>query len=313
MNIPIEVIVNNLVGLFLLIGVGYLMVKIKLLPGELTGPLSAFLLNVTLPATIFAAMLREFDQAFLIEGTIIAVLGFVIFAGAAGLAIPLAKICRVPASQRGTWMMSVTFPNNGFMGFPLILALLGPVAMGLAVMFGIGFNILLYSVGIKQILADKKGDASVDSPSLFKILFTVVNLATVAGVAVFCLQIPIPECIKSPIEYLSGITTPLSMIVVGMNIAKGRIREVFVDKEAMKAVCVRLLVYPILVWGLFRCIPFDREMMKSVIIITLAMPSAGAGCILAERYGGDVDLAAHVTFLTSLLCIITIPVVCLLP
>ena len=210
------------------------------------------------------------------------------------------------------WQMCCTFCNNGFMGYPVILALFGEEGMALAAMAGIAFNMLVYVMGGKQVLSDVSADAGVHVP-LRKLLFTGVNAATLTGLLFFCFQIPVPDAIMAPIRHLSNITTPLSMFLIGMTLAKGKVGEAFRDRDAYSAAFMRLLVLPLLTWGVLKLLPFLSPLAFYVLLIIMSMPSPAVSGILAEQYGGNTVLSARIVFLSSLCCIATIPLVALLP
>lgn len=315
MGISIEILLTNLFGLFALIGVGYLIPRLKIASADLTGPLSAILLNVTLPATIFHSMLRPFDSSFVFDSLMICLLGAVCFVGTMLLAFPASRLFRVPQARRGIWMMASVYPNVGFMGFPLILALLGEDGLLLAVILCMVQNLFVYSLGIKQIVYGLPRDREGAAPTSFKkLMLTMINFSAVLGILFFCLQIPVPEIIEKPIALLDGVSTPLSMLVIGMNIAKAPIREALRDRDVYTATLTRLAVFPLLVWAGLKLLPGSwNPMIAKVVLIVFAMPTASVAGVLAERYRSDAALGARISFLTSLLCIASIPLICLLP
>lgn len=119
MQLDIGMVFSSLIGLFLLMGVGWVSVKTKIVPPAASAPMSSLLLKVTLPCTIFSSLAtREFDSAFLVDGVIIIVIGLVLFPLYAALSWGISKVLKVPAGRRGIWSFGATFCNNGFMGFP---------------------------------------------------------------------------------------------------------------------------------------------------------------------------------------------------
>ena len=312
MGIPIPVLLNNLIGLFLLLGAGFAGAKLKLISDAACPHFTALLMKVTLPATIFTAMMRPFDAAFLRDGVIIFVVTFALFCLFALISHPASKFFRVREDGRGMWMMCCTFCNNGFMGYPVILALFGEDGLALAVMGGIAFNLLVYTLGAKQILLDAEPGKNVVL-SWKKLIFTGVNGATVLGLVFFCLRIEVPSAVLTPLQYLANITTPLSMFLIGMTLARGSLGAAFRDRDVFSACFMRLLFLPALSWAIQKLLPISNPLIPWVVLITMAMPSPAVSGVLAEQYGGNTRLSAQVVFLSSLLCIVTIPLVALLP
>lgn len=304
-------IISNLIGLFLLMGVGFVAVRLKVVPQESSAALSALLLKITLPATLFSSLLRPFQREFLVDSAVIAVAGLGVFGCAIAVGAILAKCAQVPEGSRGIWAFGTAFCNNGFMGYPIILAILGEEGLALAVILGIPFNLLVYSLGVKLICMDCPAGSGAKM-GWRGIVFSNINIAVMAGLVFYLCQIPLPEVLATPIGYLSDVTTPLSMFVTGMSLAAGRGRELFQDRDAFTAAIVRLLVMPILTFAVLRMLPFSNSLIPDMILITMAMPAASVTTILAENYGGNTRLAAKIVFLSSLLCIITIPAMLML-
>ena len=312
MNVPIFTLVSNLVGLFLLMAVGALVVKLHVVPISVASDLSKLLMLVIVPALMFRPMVRPFSMDFLLDSVVIFVAGTVLYLLFLGVSYLMASGFRVPRDQRGTWSLSATFPNNGFMGYPIIQALLGENALALAVIMSIPFNILLYTAGIRVMLTDCSGKEGGSGISLKKILLTPTNAAILLGIIVFLFQIPIPDMIYTPISYLADVATPMSMLIIGMELTKSSFSHVVHDRNVLSASLAKLVILPLLTLVLVRLIPFSNELMVPVILITMSMPTAAIAGVVAEQYEVNVKLAVEITFLTGLLCIVTMPLIFLL-
>lgn len=308
----LAVLLSNLVGLFLLIGVGFFAVRGKLLPAEASKSLSTLLVKVTLPATILYTLIRPFDPEFLKMGAVMLLLGVVSFSLFGVLSLGLSKLFQVPEGRRGMWCFCCTFCNNGFMGFPIALALFGDVGLTLTVILSIPSNVLAYSAGIKMVCMDVPEGKSAQPISWRKAIFSSINLAMAAGLTLYLTQLPLPQAILAPLGYLSDITTPLSMVVIGMNLSQGRIADVVRDRDVFTVSFTRLLLFPLLVWALAGLTLRLDAMLVGAALINLAMPAPAIATILGEEYGGCTQLAARAVFFSSLLCIVTIPLVSLL-
>ena len=308
MQLDIGMVFSSLIGLFLLMGVGWVSVKAKIVPPSASAPMSSLLLKVTLPCTIFSSLAtREFDSAFLVDGVIIIVIGLVLFPLYAALSWGISKVLKVPAGRRGIWSFGATFCNNGFMGFPVALALFGEEGLALAVMFGVPFNLLVYTLGVRMVCADCGTDAQ--PVNLVRTLLSNINIALILSLIFYVGQIPLPEALMTPVTHLSNVTTPLSMFVTGMTLASGKGTELFRDKDAYTATGMRLIVVPLLTWAVMSLLPLSNPLIASIVLITMAMPAPSVTTILAETYNGNRGLAAKIVFLTSLFCMITLPLV----
>ena len=303
---------SNLAGLFLLIAVGYAAVKFQVLPASSTKLLSNLLMQVTLPATILTSLVRPYDAAFVRDGVLIAVLGAALFALYGLLALPASRLFRVPQGRRGVWIFSSMFSNNGFMGFPVALALFQEEGLALAVFLGIPFNLLAYTLGPKLMCMDHDAQDNTPPPSWRSILLTGVNCATVLGLVLYLCHLSIPSTLSAPLTYLSNVTTPLSMLVIGMNLTEGRVGDLLRDRDVFSVTFLRLILFPVLTWAILRLLPISSPLVVGVTLIIMAMPAPAISAILAESYHSDKELASRAVFLSSLLCLISIPLISLL-
>lgn len=309
-DMDVGVLFSDLVGLFLLIGVGFFAARARLLPVESSKLFSTLLMKITVPATVVTSMLRPFDPKFLRLGVSMILLGSVLLPVFGGLSLAASRLLRVPEGRRGMWCCCATFQNNGFMGFPVALALFGEEGLALTVMLSIPFNVLLYSVGVKMVCMDRTGEAK--PLSWGQALLNVVNLSMAAGLVLYFTQLQLPQAVLMPLGYLSDATTPLSMIVTGINLSQGKLSDVIRDRDALTASGMRLLAFPLLAWGLMKLAPGLDSLVLGAALINLAMPAPAATTFIGEEHGGCTQLAARIVFLSSLLCIATIPLVSLL-
>lgn len=308
----IAVLFSNLVGLFLLIGVGFFAVRMNVLPIEAAKPMSALLMKITVPATVVSSMLRPFDPAFLRLGLSILAVGTVLFALFAALSLGLAPLCRVPQGRRGMWCCCATFCNNSFMGFPVALAVLGEEGLALTVILAIPFNLMAYSIGARMVCMDADGAGAAPAASWKRALFSMINLATLVGTVLYITQLPVPDAVQTPLRHLSNVTTPLSMIITGMNLSQGSLADVVRDRDAFTASAMRLLLFPLIAWGVMRCIPGLDGLVMGAALLNMSMPAPAAATLMGEEYGGNVQIGSRIIFLSSLLCVATIPLISLL-
>ena len=177
----ISVLFSNLVGLFLLIGVGFCAVRAKLVPGEATGAMTSMLMKITLPATVFSSMIRPFDQSFLWDALLMVGLAIGLHLGYIVLCRLALPVFRVPQGRRGMWMVCSIFCNNGFMGFPVAYALFGDEGLALAVMLGMPIT-AMPSAAVSVALGEEyDGCVELGARAVFVTsLFCVVTIPLVA-------------------------------------------------------------------------------------------------------------------------------------
>ena len=263
-------------------------------------------MKVTLPCTIFISLVqKDYDPAFVHDSLLLIAAGMIAYPGMLYLSRLLAKPLGVPEGSRGVWAFTCAYNNCGFMGFPIALALLGAEGLALSVMLNITFNLTAYTLGAIEIARDNPNHEG-GKLDIKGIIFSGINVALV-------LSLKINDMIAAPINYLSNITTPLSMIIIGMALAHSHGAEVLTDKYAWLSSAMRLVIFPVIICLILRVFPLgSNPMVNAVFILIMAMPAASVTAVLCEMYGGNIDFAAKVMFIQNVLCIVTIPLVCML-
>lgn len=304
------VVINNLVIIFAMIGVGFVAGRAKVVGQNASADFTSFLMKVTLPCTIFSSMIREYDSNLIRDCLIIFVLGLLFFGGFMLINLRVAPLFRVGEKRRNVWVLSVSLCNIGFMGFPLIKAIFGDDGLFLASIMNLAYNMVAYSLGVKVICMGS-GDGA--GTNWKKILLTNNNYAVVLGLFFFITQLPLPSQVMTVVNYFGNITTPLSMFLIGLSLAGGKISEVFRDKDVITCTAMRLIIMPLVSIGILKLLPLpEGSILMGVVTVIMAMPCPSVALMLSQQYGGDTDLAARSIFLSSLCCIATIPLMLLL-
>lgn len=210
------------------------------------------------------------------------------------------------------WCCCTTFWNNGFMGFPVALALFGEEGLALTVILGVPFTLFLFSLGAGLVCKDCSGNGAPGPRSWKRAVFSVSNVSVAISLVLYFTQFPLPQAILSPLNYLAGATTPLSMIIIGMSLSQGTLSDVLRDRDAFTASAARLLLFPLIAWAGMRLVPGLNPLVTRAAFINITMPAPAIATLMGEEYGGCVQLGARTVFLSSLLCIATIPLMSLL-
>ena len=313
MNLDFFVIVSNLISLFILIAVGWAAVKIKILDENASPVFSNFLMKITLPCTIFVSIAqREYNPAFLKDGLTIIFAGLVIFSTMLYAAKFLAVLLRVPENCRGVWAFSAAFTNAGYMAFPITLALLGSEGLALAVMLNIAFNIIVFTIGAIEI-AKSGNEPSTKKISAKSVIFSAVNFATASSLIIYFNQIKLPNFIMTPANYLANITTPISMVMLGIALAHSKFSELFTDVHAWTNSFTGLIIFPVLLCLALKFFTLSSNpMVSAVLVLVCAMPAASLTTVFTEMYHANTAFGAKVLFIQNLFCVITIPLICLM-
>lgn len=201
--------------------------------------------------------------------------------------------------RRKILRFAVSYSNCGFVGLPLVNAVLGNRGVAYASVFMAVFNLFVWTHGVSSMKQEPKID-------LKKAVLNPGVLGFTAGFALFVLSIRLPEVILSPMQGFSDINTPLAMLVVGVYISEVPFRELFTDAGLYGVSAARLLAVPFLCF-LF-LLPFHVEKTVFVTLLILSSaPSAANSVMFAAQFGGDTRLGSKVVALTTLLSALTMP------
>lgn len=301
---------QNVSVLFLLILVGYIVGKSNIITIVGQRELSSLVLKVTMPATIILALQMEYTPerlmiAFKIIGIVIlAYIGMII------LSIFISRIFNVNDGQRNVIQIALILPNTSFMGYPIVLSILGGKALFFAVLgVGLVFEITSWTYGIYTICKTTEFDFRKNLAK--NIIFSPGILSIAIGFLFFILLIKIPEPIHTTMKMLGQATSPLAMIVVGILLSRSNIMECLTTVRLYIIALTRLLVFPLLILMILKTFGFTG--MEIIIpVVMLSMPTAAYVAMFSENVGNDTNLASQVIFISSLLSLITIPIMVML-
>ena len=209
------------------------------------------------------------------------------------------KLLKIQADKR-LYEFMYTFSNVGFMGLPVVQAVLGEEVMIYAMLFLIPNNLVLFSYG-EYLMRDTRGFS-------LRSFFSPPIVASLLAVGICLLNLRFPYPIAKVISYVGGITTPLAMIIIGITLLGVQGKEIIKNKDLLVFLVVKMLVLPLVGYGLLYVLSVP-EVMVHILILLMAMPIPANTIIYASLYKKNVSLASQTSVLTSLVCIVTIPMV----
>lgn len=298
-------LLQQMIVLFILMGIGFLCYKLGMITDEVSKKLSAIVVNIANPALVLTGCMGEGkiqgNELLLIAGLVLAV-----YAALVLLAVLVPIVLKVDKKSRGTYQAMTIFSNIGFMGFPVVSALYGSSAILYAALFTIPYNILIYTFGVSAMSAGEKTNWR-ESFSVKRIL-NVGVIACIITIIVYLFRIPVPEFLELTVTHLSNLTAPLSMMVIGASLATIDIRKLFTDGRLLLFSVIKLLVIPIAGMLVIRRF-VDNDVICGVCMVMLATPVGSMTAMLAQQYDGDYEMASRGVALTTILSVVTMPVV----
>ena len=292
------VVGGSVLTLFLLMAVGFVFGRMGLLSGETLSQLSRLLLYVVTPAIT----ITSFEVERTPENTRQLLIAAAALAGTYALYMILSSALfrRQDEQRRGVLRFAAIYGNTGFMGLPLIQSVLGDGAMMIAVMAFAVFNIATWTHGV-LIMGGR------EHFSLRKAALNPGVLGFAAAVLLFAVGWRLPGPVDAAVGYLGSLNTPLAMVIIGGQMASANLLETFRERKLYLASALKLVGLPVLTALVL--LPFRLDaMIFSALVILSACPTAGATSLFAQNMDKDTALAARQITLSTLLCIVTLPV-----
>ena len=294
--------IDNTSILLVCIAIGFIAKRSGIIKSEDTSVLTGVMLNIALPSLLIMSMQREFEASVFISSLLMLALLIIIHIACLAISLPITKLLKAEGGEKIILMFSMGFSNTTFMGVAILYAMFGVEAMIYAAMGSLASNILLFTVGIALMLGGRK---HVDIKS---VLLNKFILATFVGLLLFVFSIRIPGIIGSGLTMVGSMTTPLAMIIIGSILADNDLKSVFFGWKMHIAILFRLIILPIAVFLLLRLFIAD-ELVVLILTMLTAMPVAATTAIFASQYNKEPLLASKSVFVSTVLCLITIPLV----
>lgn len=294
--------------LFLMIAVGYVLGKTKLLSDKARSDIATVVLYVSAPASIIYSMNIPMTQGLLYDFLLLVCIstGVFLFTFAFSLVSGWLLAPKDPV-KRSIYSASLYFGNYGFMGWPVCGMFFPLNGMLYAQVFSIPLNFILYLV-TPAMLAKASGKPT---KSAIRNILNPPVIGTAIAVALFLLQIKLPDILGKTVEMVGNTQTPLAMMVVGLTLARMNFKSIFKNGRAYIYAALKLLVLPLMVFAILKLIGFTDTVLGVPVLLS-AMPAGTMVLVLAQKYSGENEFATQLILLSTLLSLVTIPLFSLL-
>ncbi|MGN0498241.1 MAG: AEC family transporter [Acutalibacteraceae bacterium] len=282
--------------IFILIAVGVICGKTKLIKEEGAQCLTSIVLYAVTPCLMVEAFQREFDPSMLLNLAIVALAAF----GVHIISIIIARLLvhDKDKSRQTVLRFAVVFSNCGFMCLPLEEALLGSEGVFYGGAFVAVFNIMVWSYGLVMMSGDKK------QLSIKRLVLNPGIMGVLIGLIFFLLSIKLPDIVMAPISFLSDLNTPLPMLVIGYYLYKSSIREALCDKKAYVAIALRLIAIPIISLAVLYLCGIRGTILLSTVIAASA-PVAATTTMFATKFNKSIPVSVNLVSLSTIFSIAT--------
>lgn len=296
---------KQVIIMFILMAIGWLCYKVEFIHTQTAKDLTNLLLYIVSPCLIINSFKQKFTYARFVEfGVLFALVAF-LFIFKILLSAGIFNKKTVADEQKRTILRYAgTYTNAGFMGIPLVQAILGANGVFFAVPYLIIYNIFMWTHGISM-FQDRHHSFGQ------QVRQAVLNpniIAAVIGLLLFITQFKIPDLIATPMNYIADINTPLSMIVIGTNLGAIDLKNDWHDRLAWSGVLVRNIIFPLLILGILLLMPLSYT-AKITTLIMAACPVAGVVVLFSLISDYDVKFPTKLMCLSTLSAVATIPLI----
>jgi len=294
--------------LFALVVVGYIGGKQGFLGGDFDRQLSKLVINITCPALILSsAMTGELpDKRFILPLLLISAITYIILAC---VAFSLPRYITSRKEDEGSIGFALMFGNVGFMGYPVVASIFGHEAVFYAAVLNVVNTFAVFTIGTVLITGKSKVEGERFQK---KVLYSTPMLAAYLTMGIVALEIDnIPEAISQPLTMLGNITVPAALLIIGSSMSNLSLRAMLGNRTVYATTLFRLALLPIGIHYLMGTLGFS-SFVVNINTLVIAMPVATYGTILCLKYEKDTTMITEVTFITTLLSMISIPLLVML-
>lgn len=311
MNVSLLDFYSRLGTIAIILALGFLLGKLKLISPKTNKDLVNLLLTVFMPASLFMA----FPTAYSDETSHIFVAGliggFIVMVAITLLSLVIFNKKWYKGKMRYESQFALIFNNATFLGYPIISSTYGPQSTAIIAYCGfiIAFNIALFSYGV-YLFKHK-----VDGKLILNVITNPNIIAVILGVVVFLTSFQVPKFINDAVTFTGSATTALSIICVGYMLSTAKFVQLFKKWKLAITALIQLIVGPLATYLLLIAIQYVARNAgfdfpdEVVVVCTLiqALPTATSLGLFASKYGGDEKEASQLVTLSTLFSIITLP------
>ncbi|HIY22370.1 MAG TPA: AEC family transporter [Candidatus Flavonifractor merdigallinarum] len=295
-------VVSQVITLFLLMAVGYVLGRMGRIDREGCAQFTFLLLYIVTPCVIVDTMQVHLEDSLLRELGLALFLMIGLYLCYSLFAIPLARTA--PLDTRAPLQFGAIYGNVGFMGLPLAEAVLGSEARIYAVLTMVVFNVYSWIHGV-LLMGGRKALSPVRA---------VLNPGTVSlvlGLPCLLFGLRLPGSIQTAVGFVADLNTPLAMVVIGAQMSAVDLPATLRQLRLYTASAMRLVVLPF--FTALVLLPFHLStLLYCTMVILSGAPSAGSTSMFAQRFGRDTATAAQLVSLSTVLSILTLPLMAVL-
>ena len=295
-----------MVTLFAIVIVGFIAGKLGYMGGDFDKRLSSLVIDITCPALILSSTMsgQMPNREMILPLLLISLLTYILLTGVA-LLVP--RWLTKHHDDEGIVGFALMFGNVGFIGYPVVASIFGHEAVFYAAVLNVVNTFAVFTIGVMLIMGGR-GAYTFHK----KVLWSTPMLAAYLAILIVALGIDdVPRVISQPLTLIGQITVPAALLIIGSSMSHLSARTMLGNSTVYITTLFRLALLPLALFFLFKTLGF-QQLVVNINTVVIAMPVATYGTILCLKHGRDTTLITEVTFITTLLSVITIPLVAML-
>jgi predicted permease len=308
-----EFVLKALEGIFsivFIIGIGFVLSRRGWFDEYSSALIARLVTAVSLPLYMIVSISKNFDHNKLVAMAPDLLLPICSMLLAFGVGTIAAHVFKIKKERRGIFCTNFFIANTMFIGLPVNLALFGEKSIPAVMLYYMVNTTFFWTLGVHNIvqdtLSDTKNKPAFFSPAALKKIFSPPLAGFIVGIILVLLDCRLPSFLMKSFQYIGNLTTPLSLVFIGIEMSKIPLGEIGFDKDLLLGVAGRFLVCPVCVLALVPLLPVT-PLSAQVFTMQATMPAMTQMAIVAKTYGADSAYAATLSFLTVLLGIVVVP------
>ncbi|EYE87563.1 malate transporter [Fervidicella metallireducens AeB] len=298
---------ESILTIMIMIAIGYILTFKKWFNNETSKLFSKLVTQISLPAMMLSSLMSNFSKDKLLSSGYALTIPFLSMGICFVIAVILSRIIKVPNTRKGAFQSMFFISNTIFIGLPVNIALFGEKSIPYVFLYYIANTTFFWTIGVYNL----SKDAGIENDHLFSLnnlkrIFSPPLTSFILAIILILLDIKLPDFIMDTCKYMGNLTTPLSMLFIGITIYSVDIKSIKLSLDMLVILLGRFIVSPFIVYILTTFIPIPT-LMRNVFIIQSSLPIMTQTAIIAKAYNADEKYIAIMILITTVLSFLFIP------
>lgn len=294
--------------LLVIVLVGFAAGKLGYMGGDFDKRLSNIVIDITCPALILSSTMGGTlpERQFILPLLSISLLTYILLTI---IALALPRFLTHNKDEEGIVGFALMFGNVGFIGYPVVASIFGHQAVFYAAVLNVVNTFAVFTVGTMLLQGNEVNKSAAFRP---KVLYSSPMMAAYLAMLIVAFDIDgIPAVISQPLTLTGNITVPAALLIIGSSMSQLSLKTMLGSRTVYATAVFRLAVIPLGLFLLFSVMGFS-PLVVNINTVVIAMPVATYGTILCLKLGRDTTLITETTFITTILSVVTIPLIALM-